>query len=320
MREIQGQLADILGLYSTSSRVLFNSIVSFDGSINTKSGYKKFCSSLYEMGVTAEILRLKKREILNIFKPQNTATSSQTDDSTIKDQSQFPAIGDCPCAETSSILIDRNISTENKPNWNQFRFGWIRPPIDFLVGPLMLAAAKTGNNKRLVSILKYIRNINFEDHRKETALHEAAYAGYQNSVLLLLTKGASVEARNEDNHTSLHHAAKNGHTDTVKLLLGAGASIEAMDKDNLTPLHYAARNSHNSTVELLLTKGASIEAIDNDSGTPLHFAAQNGHTNVVEVLLGKGASIEARNIYNYTPLYLAARNGHTATSQERYFD
>ena len=59
-------------------------------------------------------------------------------------------------------------------NKNQSRFSWARP-IDFLVGPSMLAAAATGNTTRFTSTLKYIRNINFEDEeRKETALHKAA--------------------------------------------------------------------------------------------------------------------------------------------------
>ena len=62
----------------------------------------------------------------------------------------------------------------------------------------------------------------------------------------------------------------------VLLLLTKGASIEAIDNSNHTPLHHAVRNCQTNTVRLLLTKGASIEAAGNDSETPLHFAAQNG--------------------------------------------
>ena len=278
MREMRAELADVLGLYSTVS---LNSITPSTGSINTKKAYKEFCKSLYEIGVTAEMVRRKKREILLLFKPHDT-NSSQTGEGTVKDRDQSVGTGACSSAETPSISIDR------KQTWNQFGFfGWVRPPIDFLVGPLMLAAAQAGDTKRLISTLEYIRNINFEDDWKETALHKAAYKGYNDIVQLLLTKGASIEARNEDNYTPLHHAARNGHT---------------------------------STVDLLLTKHASIEATGKDAETPLHFAACSGYTDIVELLVDQGASIEARSIYNYTPLYLAARNGHTATSQERYFD
>ena len=84
--------------------------------------------------------------------------------------------------------------------------------MDFLVGPLVLAAAKAGNIKRLISTLDYIRNIDFEDDWRESALHKAAYGGYNEAVLLLLTKGASIEAMNKENHIPLHHAVRNGHT------------------------------------------------------------------------------------------------------------
>ena len=72
--EIQARLTDVLGLHYLNSRA---SITSFAGSINTKKAYKKFFKNLYEVGVTKEMISQKESEILNIFKPQNTATSSQ---------------------------------------------------------------------------------------------------------------------------------------------------------------------------------------------------------------------------------------------------
>ena len=167
------------------------------------------------------------------------------------------------------MYTDRNILAASKQNSNRSRFGWVR--VDFLVGPLMLAAAEVGNTKRFISTLEYIRNINFEDDRKETALHKAACKGYDSIIQNLLTKGASIEAMNEDNHTPLHHAARNGHTSTVELLLMKGASIGTIDKDAETPLHFAARNGHTNTVELLLGKGASIEAMNKHNKTPLQL-------------------------------------------------
>ena len=150
MREIRAELADILGLYCTNARVSFDSITSSPRSMNTKKAYKKFCNSLYEIGVTIDMIRQKKKEVLGILRPQETATGSQVGDSTINDRARVPAVGDFSGAET------RNIPEENRPNWDQFRFGWVRPPIDFLVGPLVLTAAKAGNTKHLISTLEYI--------------------------------------------------------------------------------------------------------------------------------------------------------------------
>ena len=123
--------------------------------------------------------------------------------------------------------------------------------MDFLVGPLMLDAAKAGNIKRLKSTLRYVRDINFMDGIGATALHKTASGGYNDIVQLLLPKGASIEAMSKANNTPLHHAAWNDHTSTMKLLLSKGASIEATNKDNYTPLQLARVYSNPSVVELL---------------------------------------------------------------------
>ena len=301
---MQARLDNALGLRRTTSK---DSIVSFAGSINTKKVYKKFCKDLFEIGVTADMISQKGKEIQDIFKPQHPDASNQTDDSTIVDQSQLPEISSSSDAET---LPTPTISTETVPK-SRSRFGWVRPPIDFLVGPLMLAAAEAGNTKRLISTLEYIQNINFENDQKETALHKAAVGGYRDIVQSLLTKGASIGAMDVYNNTPLHYAAWKGHNSTVELLLSKGASIEASNKINSTPLRAATSGGHINTVELLLSEGASIDAMNSKNSTPLHLAARSGHTSIVDLLLRKGASTEVMDEYNNTPLHLATRNGHT---------
>ena len=290
LAEMRAQLNTVLGLRRSSS------LVSLAGSINTKKAYRNLCKGLFESGVTAEMIKSKEKEIHSIFKPPDatTTTSSQIDVSTNSETSPLPTV-----------------STE--PNRNQSRFAWTRPPVDFLVGPLMLNAASVGDTKRLKSTLEYVRNIDFSDNTRATALHHAASGGYNDIVQLLLSKGASIEARNNRRNTSLHLAASNGHTSTVELLLSKGASIEATSRYDSTPLHLAADGGHISTVELLISKGASIKATNYYKNTPLHRAALYGHTSTVELLLSKGASIEAMDEDNDTPLHLAAGGGHIST-------
>ena len=308
---MQAQLNSTLGLQRTTSR---DSVISF-GSINTKKAYKKLCRGLFNSGVTAEMIGQKEKEIQDIFKTQNPAASSRVDDSTSADPNpalhppQLPEVGSSSDAENSPIS---STSTENEPN-SRPRFGWVRPPIDFLVGPLMLAAAEAGNAKRLVSTLEYVRSINFTNDREETALHKAAAKGHRNIIQLLLSKGASLEVKDMDGSTPLHRAVRGGHTNTVELLLSKGASLEAKDTDGWTPLHYAARHGHTNTVELLVSKGASLEAKDAYGWTPLHHAAWGGRTGTVELLLSKGASLEAKDTHGWTPLHRAAWGGRTST-------
>ena len=292
LAEMRAQLNTVLGLRRSSS------LVSLAGSINTKKVYGNLCKGLFESGVTAEMVKSKEKEIHNIFKPPNatTTTSSQVDVSTNSETSPLPTV-----------------STE--PNRNQSRFAWARPPVDFLVGPLMLDAAEAGNIKRLKYTLGYVRDINFMDDTGATALHTAASGGYNDIVQLLLTKGASIEATDKYYYTPLHYAAQFGHTSTVELLLTNGASIEVTDYMGSAPLHHAAQFGHTNTMELLLSEGASIEAMNKYNNTPLHLTASSGHTSTVELLLSKGASIEVMNKYNNTPLHFAASGGHTNTME-----
>ena len=295
--KLQAQL-DKLVLRRTSSR---DSLVSLPGSIRTKNVYKNFIKGLFESGVTAEMITSNEEEIQNMLKRSDATTSSQIDVSTNADQ--LPEGGNSSDSETLAPLP--TISTES--NQNRLRFPRVLPPVDFLVGPLMLDAAEAGDIKRLKSTLGYVRNINFVDNTRDTALHKAASGGYNDIVQLLLSKGASIEATNTRNNTPLSLAVRYGQTSTVGLLLSKGASIDVTDKNNNTPLHCAASRGYTSTMELLLTKGALIEATNKGGNTPFHLAAGYDRTSIVELLLSRGVSIEATNKDNNTPLHLAAK-------------
>ena len=108
---MQARIADVLGLHDTNSRVSLNSITSLPGSINTKKGYKEFCKSLYQIGVTPDMISQKKQEILNIFESRETATGSQIGNSTVENQSQLPTLSNFSGVGILIILIDRNILT-----------------------------------------------------------------------------------------------------------------------------------------------------------------------------------------------------------------
>ena len=330
--EIQQRLDNILGLRRTTSR---DSLVSLAGSINTKKAYKKLVKDLFAIGVTAAMINEKEKEIKGLFGPQQAVSSNPMDSSTSGDQDHHQSlvleVGDSSStAEASPIISSGNqhllpeleyssdaeaspiISTITNPK-SRSRFDWARPPIDFLVGPRMIAAAQAGDAPLLISTLRFVRNINFTDSWGRTALHNAAANGHSDIVWLLLSKSASVVARDFISNTPLHRAAFHGHTSIVELLLTKGALIEALNENKHTPLHLAILNGYTSTVELLLTKGASVETTDYVIDTPLHDAARRGYTGIVELLLTKGAPIEALNNKNQSPLHLATFDDQTST-------
>ncbi|KAJ0476695.1 putative ankyrin repeat-containing domain-containing protein [Helianthus annuus] len=89
----------------------------------------------------------------------------------------------------------------------------------------------------------------------DTALHLTCLYGHLSCVQLLLERGASVEAKDEDG----------GFMEIVRLLIGKADSpeclkrmLETVDVEGDTPLHHAARGEHKEIVQLLLSLGASI--------------------------------------------------------------
>ena len=54
---------------------------------------------------------------------------------------------------------------------------------------------------------------------KVTPLHNAAYRGFSECVTLLLSKGASVDAKDQSGDTPLHFASAGGHTHVVQILV-----------------------------------------------------------------------------------------------------
>ncbi|EFY84423.1 ankyrin repeat-containing protein, putative [Metarhizium acridum CQMa 102] len=145
-----------------------------------------------------------------------------------------------------------------------------------------------------------------------TALHDAARAGLEEKVWLLLTRAdTKVDVKDKDGRTALMLAAEHGHAAVVLMLLKNGADIEAK-YDGWTALWWAANEGREAVVSLLLERGANIEAIPGSSGTPLLWAAQSGHEAMAALLLEKGANIEMKNYYSETPLLQAAEEGHAA--------
>eukprot|EP00903_Cladosiphon_okamuranus_P005834 g5775.t1 len=101
----------------------------------------------------------------------------------------------------------------------------------------------------------------------------------------------------------LHLAAFEGSVDTVLLLLSAGASVNAQDLDGWTPLMYAARNETDgeALVPTLIAAGAELDKKNNRGRTALHIAYLARNFQVVSELLEHGASDMVRDEIGKTP-------------------
>lgn len=122
----------------------------------------------------------------------------------------------------------------------------------------------------------------------------AAANGHTARVNYLLRLGADIDYADDRGLTALHHAAYSGWEDTVDSLLSSGANSEAQAVICGTPLHLAAVRGRENVVRLLLRRRAVIDARSDVLGTPLHAACMSGNVACVRALIDRGASQEAR--------------------------
>lgn len=152
-------------------------------------------------------------------------------------------------------------------------------------------------------------------------LFKAVLSGHEETVKLLLDKGAEVQVRcteklglpwyfrghSINKLTALHLAAREGFLNIVELLLNRGADINSTDSLKEIPLHASVK--HPSIVAYLLSKGAQNDFLNNKEQSPLHTAASSECFESVKILVQNGAKATLKDKDQRTPLhYAAAKN------------
>ena len=98
-------------------------------------------------------------------------------------------------------------------------------------------------------------------NKYEEFLHAAARYNQKEIILLLIEKGANVNARGGDGRTPLHNVVIHLYEDSREVifsLLEKGAQINAQSNGGYTPIHFAAVVSNKEAVAALLEKGADV--------------------------------------------------------------
>ena len=119
-----------------------------------------------------------------------------------------------------------------------------------------------------------------------TPLHLAAFFGSVEAAERLLAGGADPGAvsRNTLANTALHAATAGGHERLSLMLIERGAAVDAADSGGHTPFHIAAEAGLLAVVEALLARGADPHAVDAENKTPLSRAAARNHVGVVDLI------------------------------------
>lgn len=158
-------------------------------------------------------------------------------------------------------------------------------------GPKALfEAAKNGDLETVKRIFMTSRGLLVMDEQGATPVHWAAYGGQVHVLQYLFdSPGFSPNERNRNNVTPLHWAAYQGHRDAVDYLISRGAEIDARDDDGRTPLLVAAAMGQKDVVDYLIQKCADINVVDKKGDTPLSVAIRRGKLEIVKMLIDNGA-------------------------------
>lgn len=172
---------------------------------------------------------------------------------------------------------------------------------------------------------------NAKDNDGNTPLMLAIQKGDDETVKMLLEKGANVRVKNNVGETPLHMAAKSKTNTVAKLLIESlptpvapdyydrSQFINEKDNNGYTALCTAIDAKNIELIEMLCQQGAIFYTQTNKGNTPLHIAAARNNTEVLKVLLkyipeSENPSLESTdlNIQNNdgdTPYHLAAKYG-----------
>jgi ankyrin repeat protein/beta-lactamase regulating signal transducer with metallopeptidase domain len=158
-----------------------------------------------------------------------------------------------------------------------------------------------------------------KQEKSEETLHKAVAEGDVALVKSLISKGADVNAKNEDSRSGLrplHIAARAGHANIVELLINKGADVSAKDSRNYTPLYYAVWSNrtalmqamecgHTEVVELLIRSGADVNVLPKGDSPPLHYAIWRNDTEMAKILVNRGADFNLKDSSEWTALRYA---------------
>lgn len=164
-------------------------------------------------------------------------------------------------------------------------------------------AAQCGTPQIVDWLLHAGAAIEARDKLDMTPLLSAAEFGNIAAAMLLMDRGADIQATTYFGKTALHGACgSKGSLELVKALLERGADLQATDKFGATALSWAVRRGKVEIALYLLQKGGDPRGCPLTPFTPLHWAAKAGNLALVRALIQHGADVNASGLNGATPL------------------
>lgn len=151
-----------------------------------------------------------------------------------------------------------------------------------------------------------------DNARKYTPMHLAAEGGTFEHVQcmdLLCAKGAGVDCKTASGLTPLQVAVSCGNKETTNKLVSMGANVNVRDDENRTLLHLASDAGNVDVINyLIVDKKLNVNENDKNGMTPLHWAARAEKVEVINALLGYGADHQAKDREGRMALDIGLKN------------
>ena len=169
--------------------------------------------------------------------------------------------------------------------------------------PLHFAGDRGGHRKITEIILKEAKPA--DRPARWPPLQSAFWKSHNEIIELLISNGADVNAKANDDATPLNVVSMFKHPEIAALLRKHGGKTGSELRDwnaAKESIHIAAKAGHNEAVKKHLIDGVDVNAKDKLGSTPLHSAAYYGRKEVGELLIANGADVNAMGDYSITPL------------------
>ncbi len=178
--------------------------------------------------------------------------------------------------------------------------------------------AKFGKAEELKKIINVIgiKNLNYSDVNKYTALHHSSISGRIENVKILIGYGADINVKSSDetrNWLPIHYASKFGYKEIVEEFIEAGIDREVTTSFGLTPLHVSAEFGSFGVAQYLTSIKCNLNAEtipENHRLTPLHFATIGNFYDLVTLLINSGADRSKRNGTGDNSLIMATKRNY----------
>jgi len=134
-------------------------------------------------------------------------------------------------------------------------------------------------------------------------------------AVLLVSKGANVNALDNGGAAPLHYAIAYNRTYLAEFLIENGANVNASvtkkkGLEGATPLHFAVGHQNIHIINLLISKGANVNAKTKKGQTLLHLASIYNSFKAATILIKAGAKITLKDAHGESPLSIAVKKNH----------